>query len=289
MGLNPFARRPTSQTSGANRRRSTRVEFATAIILTGRDAAGQPFREETATTTVSLHGARLRTIREILVGMVVGVENPCGGKAEKAVCVRVDKSAPGENAHHIAVQLVHAGNIWGLENPPADWKTAAEAPLLGRTDSTAHATAASGMPPPVTPPAGDAFSESAGAPSLDSRFAELEQRSAQLLESVIQILRRQAEEIMASVLQEMEARLKAQEAVAEARINGRAEKALADIESSIEAMRRDVAEQLAARTARVVDSAEEDLRARISDLLAPLLGASAGVFPAKRSDPAAKK
>ena len=87
MGHSPFAGRSGSRTEAANRRRSTRLDRVVPIVLSGRDATGQVFRERTETCTVNLHGAKIKTRQPILVGMPITVDNPTTGGAEKSICV----------------------------------------------------------------------------------------------------------------------------------------------------------------------------------------------------------
>jgi len=101
MGQLPFVRRPGSPDVDSGRRRSTRVEAAVRVVLAGRDASGRPFREETVTSAVNLHGGRLKTRYQVVVGMQVGIENPRTGAAEKAICVGVEEPAPGESVRFI--------------------------------------------------------------------------------------------------------------------------------------------------------------------------------------------
>lgn len=279
MGSHPFAKRPASQTFYANRRRSTRVAFESPLILSGRGAGGQPFREETVTTTVSLHGARVRTAMEILIGMQVTVENPLNGKAEKAVCVRVEEPSLGDAAHYIAVQLVRAGNLWGLENPPADWGLE-PAQALGQT-----------APPftsAVEQPAETARLAS-GTPIIESQAVPWEQQSAALAESVLQILRPQVQALTSNALQEFENRMKRVEAEAGERLEQRAEEGLADVSHLIESLRSDLARELTACGAQVVDSAQADLRAKVAEILAPLMEITTTVLPGLRADTLSKK
>lgn len=274
MGLNPFLKRAGLQSSGTNRRRSTRVEFVTRIILSGRDANGQTFREETETDTVNLHGARLKTTHKLLVGMQVTIAHPQTGQAEKAVCVRVEEPAQGESTRHISVQLVRPGNVWGLENPPPDWALVA-ANVLGQNDPTV-----SGRFRALT---------SAVSPAGEAQAALLEKRSTELLESILGILRQQAEAITASALQEFEARLKKAEAEAGGRIDERTEKAMADVANFVETLREDMAEQLTARSVQMVDAAEVELRARVAEMLAPLMEITGHAIPPKSAEATHKK
>jgi len=291
MGQSPFVKRPGSPGLELGRRRSTRVEAAIRIILTGRDASGQPFREETETTTVNLQGARLKTRYQVLDGIQVGIENPRTGAAEKAICVRVEEPAPGQTAHYIAVQLLNPGNVWGIENPPADWETVAtelggRAPpsprpatkleVLPRLASTAAAAPAVLLPPPATPDA-------------DVLFAELEKRSAELMESVVQILRKQTDEIIAKALWGFQQRLEEATTAGETRFGERVDQAFAELESALKTFRADLEDELTARQEQAVESAEQALRARISELVSTIPGPGTGAFPGKPSGASSKK
>src|SRR5574337_291695 len=132
MGKSPFAKHPTSEELGASRRRSTRVDYACAIIISGRDATGRAFSERTETSVVNLHGCKLRTTYSVLVGMQVVIACPASGLSENAICMRIWESVPGETMHDIAVQLVKPQNLWGVENPPADWQAVSEMMVYGR-------------------------------------------------------------------------------------------------------------------------------------------------------------
>ena len=273
MGSHPFAKRSNSSNSQVNRRRSTRVDFETPVILSGRNVSGQTFREETATTTVSFHGAKIRTVAEVLVGMQVCVENPSTGQQEKAVCVRVD--AEENSTRSIAVQLVRPGNIWGLENPPADWG-------VEQALNTAVQTAIAKSP--------DASKESGPSiPILESQAVPWEVQSAALTESILQNLRPQVQALMENALQEFEGKLKRVETETGSRLEARSEKVLSDITLMVESLRSELAKQLATQGAQAVDSAEQDLRTRVAQILSPLAGLANTGAPKTFLEPMAKK
>jgi hypothetical protein len=283
MGQSPFAKRPATADGGAAKRRSTRVDYVCPIILSGRDAAGQAFREETQTATVNLHGCKLRTAHQVLVGMLVTLECPRSNLSGKAVCVITWDPAPGETAHNIAVQLVKPQNLWGLENPPPDWQAVAEALVHGRAVQPQRAAVATVSKPattpvPATPPA-------PGVPAIDLRLADLEMRSAQIMESVLQIIRAQAEEIVQNTLEEFRQQVQALTKDAEEHLRQRAEQAYDDVASSLTTLRADLAEQLMQRTEQVVNSAEEALRTKVGELFATILSPA----PSKPVEPAPKK
>jgi hypothetical protein len=293
MGQGPFAKRSTSVSAPPNRRRSTRFAFVAPIIISGRDATNQPFREDTETFTVSFHGASLKTRNQILNGMHLTVENLLEGVVEEAICVSVAESEPGQDQYLIAIQLLKPRNMWGVKNPPADWQSAAEESRQTLTSTPAPwPTVAAAPEAPVR------------RDSVVPQSAEMEQRSAELAESVLQLLRRQAAGILRESLKELEVRLKVLESGAEARliqhsekaiadakaqISKKAENAVADAEVSLTKLRRDLLEQLTTRTERAVASAEEKLRERIAELSSPLLEKSPNVHPEKKIFPDAKK
>ena len=83
MDNNPFSQLTNAQDSLTGRRRSTRIEFTTTVLLSGKDAVGAPFREFTQTLIVNLHGCKVRTSYRIMVGMLVTVECPKAGTSGK--------------------------------------------------------------------------------------------------------------------------------------------------------------------------------------------------------------
>jgi hypothetical protein len=266
MGTNPFFKSPFSRQGGINRRRSTRIDWQVRIVLTGRDAKGETFREDTHTVKVNLHGAKLKTSREILVGMQVAIENPQTGACEKGVCVRIEEDVPGEDARYIAVQLVRPGNIWGVNEPPEDWEVVAEnmlGPAAGRGEKPAS---------PSSPSA---------SPIIESQAVTWEQQSAELVESALQILRRQIEALLSASLGEFEKRMRLLEKETSQRLEERSGKALREVSTLVKGMREEISAQISAHGDRVVDAAERDLRAKVAEILSPLSGVAADLMPAK--------
>jgi hypothetical protein len=276
MGQFPFLKRPGSQDETMGRRRSTRVEVVLPIILTGRDASGWPFREETETSTVNLHGGRLKTHHQVLVGMQVGIENPRTGAAEKAICVWVEDPAPGQTAHYIAVQLINPGNVWGIETPPPDW---------GQVAAGLGARAAQ----PSRPPAGVATPPAAPPIDVDVRFAEFEQRAAEVMESALQIVRRQTEQIVANALEQLRQHLDQTVAMEETAFDQRIEQAFAELEAALKTFREDLEDELAARREKAVAAAEQMLRAKLATTAATLRAPGTNVPASSPGDAAARK
>jgi hypothetical protein len=289
MAQLPFVRRPGSSPADLGRRRSTRVEAAVRVILTGRDASGQPFREETVTTTVNLHGGRLKTRHQVLVGMQIGIENQHTGEAGKAICVRVEEPAPGEDVRFIAVQLLNPTNIWDIEDPPADWEEET-GEWRERVPASTPAAKAEVVPRPATAPPAAVGSSTPAAPfDVDVRFAEHEQRLAELMESALQILRRQANEIVSTALREFQERLAVTATAGEARCNQRVEQAFAELESALKTFRADLEDELKARCEEATASAERALREKVASLVSTILVPGAGPSLGKPPTPGAKR
>jgi hypothetical protein len=285
MGQSPFRKHAVSaDQAGASQRRSTRVDFACPIVVSGRDASGQSFREETETSTVSLHGCKLPTRHQVLVGMMVSIECAATQASAKGVCVHVFDPQAGDATHEIAVQLLKPQNMWGLENPPPDWEAVARelakgGPTLVRAEGASAVPESVGRPTPssveVAPQGGQPVRAEAvppaALPDTETQLAILEQRAAQLMESVLQILSTQADECVRATVDTLRQQVAALVKEAEEQIKKRAEKTYEDVEGSLFGLRADLAEQLSQRTEQIVANAEEALRARVGEMFAKML------------------
>lgn len=282
-----------------NNRRSTRVDFVTTVFISGKDSTGTPFREFTQTTSVNMHGCRVRTAYGILVGMLVIVECPQAGTWGKGICIRVWDALPGVIGHEIAIQLTTPQNLWGVPNPPADWEEVAKACGQGaatRAENFATSTAVSApraastsqSPPPVqsimvaqspmsaaataAPTAVFPITSVATAPAWprpeggaanEDRLADLDRRAKQIVELALDSLRRQAEEYVRSSLGEFHQRMDALIRESEARIRQDLQQSYENSAGSLIALRTDLTEQMAARGSQLIRSLEDILRARL--------------------------
>jgi hypothetical protein len=298
-------------------RRSTRIDYVTTVLLSGKDASGTPFREYTQTAIVNMHGCKVRTSYRILVGMLVSLECPKAGMSGKGVCVRVWEAAPGVAGHEIAVQLIKPQNLWGVPNPPADWEKVAKAMAQGRAGNSETPARPAAAPPPVSraqvnaprppaptpvvvstpvappsapvrvgnPPATTAATPQVPAlsppsaapppvaapvrpapvtgPTIEQRLAELERRSTQLVESVLDILRSQAEQYTRISLEEFRQQMDALIQDAEARMRQSFQRAYEESAGSLIGLRTDLMEQMASRGAQLIRSTEDTLRTRL--------------------------
>lgn len=292
MDSNLFSHTAKTQDVPATPRRSTRIEFVTPVFLSGRDAAGQPFRELTQTVLVNLHGCRLRTSYRVLVGMLVTLECPKAGTTGNAVCVKVWDPAEGVTGHEIAVQLIKPQNIWGVSNPPADWESVAKSMVQGRLaaaeqSSRAVASAPVAAPGPVPAPASvpPVRMRAPVLSTVEQRLGEFERRAQQLVESVLEILRTQAEELTRSSLEEFRAQVDVLIRDAEERLREGSQQSYEESAASLIGLRADLAEQMTSRSAQLIRSADDALRTRFRELF----GTRSKVVPPKPTEQASRK
>jgi hypothetical protein len=282
MDKHPFSHATTSQESPSHLRRSKRIEFVTPVVLSGRDAAGQRFREVTQTVLVNLHGCKLRTSHRVLVGMLVELECPEAGTKGKAVCVKVWNDRAGAAEHEIAVQLIKPQNLWGVPDPPEDWKIVAKTLVEGPSPEAEPPTPIGAPPlqsespplpvvtapvPEVDPSAALTDQPSLGTLSVDLRLAELEGRSARLMESFLAIMRRQAEEITRTSLEEFRQQVEVLLRHAEERLRQTIDQSYEASASPLTGLESDLANQMNSRKDQLIRSAEETLRARFREVL----------------------
>lgn len=106
-------------------RRSTRVDCAIPMKVSGVDAWRGPYTEQVSTLTVSAHGCKYQSAHQVLNDSVVILEfNGDRAKTARSARGRVTyvkrPSGPGL-LFETAIELDHPGNIWGLDQPPTDW------------------------------------------------------------------------------------------------------------------------------------------------------------------------
>jgi hypothetical protein len=297
MENKPFLHLSKTQDAGSSRRRSTRIDYVTTVLLSGKDASGTPFREFTQTSIVNLHGCKVRTSYRILVGMLVTIECPKVGTSGKGVCVRVWDPLPGVAGHEIAIQLIKPQNLWGVADPPPDWELVVKAMVQGRLAPTERALRpASAVPsaaspqyaaprtpapsptprvpavppaipavPPVAPPP---QIPSVAGPTIEQRLAELERRATQLVESVLDIMRGQAEEMTRNSLEEFRQQVDALIQDAEGRLRQGLQQAYEESAASLIGLRTDLLEQMSSRGAQMIRSTEDTLRSRLRNQFA---------------------
>jgi len=101
-------------------RRWTRLHLSCRIVVSGKDAEGREFTEETETLNVNKFGASIRTSRSYTPGQVITVltKGPCHIGQFQVVWVG-EPETPQER--RIGVEFLQARRFWGVEFPPEDW------------------------------------------------------------------------------------------------------------------------------------------------------------------------
>jgi hypothetical protein len=98
-------------------RRGTRVTCEIEITLTSLDPA-HPFSEPSRTLLVNPQGCAVRFRRPLEIGAVVRLQGLAAGTTATA---RVVNCIPIEKFWLLGLALDEPGNVWGIQNPPADW------------------------------------------------------------------------------------------------------------------------------------------------------------------------
>jgi exonuclease VII large subunit len=100
-------------------------------------------------------------------------------------------------------------------------------------------------------------------PTVEQRLAELERRSTQLMESVLDIMRGQAEDLTRNCLEEFRQQVDALIQDAQGRLRQGLQQAYEESASSLIGLRSDLMEQMASRGAQMLRSTEDTLRTRL--------------------------
>ena len=108
------------------KRRSTRIEQAVPLVVSGVDALGRPFQEHTSTLIINCHGTRYQSKHYVLKNMWVTLEvpHPESGHNPRAVRGKVtwiQRPHSVRQLFQIALELENPGNVWGIAFPPEDW------------------------------------------------------------------------------------------------------------------------------------------------------------------------
>jgi len=101
-------------------RRSSRLQFRRRIKISGVDAQGTEFNEDTETICLSKFGASLRSDHKFSLGQTLTVQTLDQGHTGQFQVVwigEVDTREEGE----IGIEWLDARRFWGIEFPPEDW------------------------------------------------------------------------------------------------------------------------------------------------------------------------
>jgi exonuclease VII large subunit len=119
------------------------------------------------------------------------------------------------------------------------------------------------MAPVAPPPAAPMRPAPIAGPTIEQRLAELERRSMQLMESVLDIMRGQAEELTRNCLEEFRQQVDALIQDAQGRLRQALQQGYEESAASLIGLRSDLMEQMASRGAQMLRSTEDTLRTRL--------------------------
>jgi hypothetical protein len=113
-----------SSQAGVQRRRTERVSESVPLIVRGIDLLGQPFEERTSTLALNLNGCRYASKHHLPKNTWVTLELLQGGQRRnvRARVAWIQRPHSVREFFQIAVELETPANIWGVEDPPADWQ-----------------------------------------------------------------------------------------------------------------------------------------------------------------------
>lgn len=102
-----------SQSETLGRRRSTRLSLAVPVVLSGKDADGKEFNEDTRTISVNKHGGRIASTHRFAWGAEVIVKNRFTGQSAKANVIWTGSGQDPQAPKEVGIQLQEPQNIWG--------------------------------------------------------------------------------------------------------------------------------------------------------------------------------
>jgi tetratricopeptide (TPR) repeat protein len=126
-------------TSVPSKRRSTRVAAGVSMNVRGVDGNGQAFVERRVTLEVSFQGCKYYSRYDLPKDTWLTVEIPnqeenAGKQPYRARVAWLRRSPQLRGLFQVGVEFEAAGNIWGLANPPEDWRHADAPPASGESE-----------------------------------------------------------------------------------------------------------------------------------------------------------
>jgi hypothetical protein len=143
----------TSASTELRKRRSTRIVQAVPLAVTGVDALGRPFVEQTSSLIINCHGCRYQSKHYVLKNMWVTMEIPNAESGQPPRTVRgrvawIQRPRTVRQLFQVALELEVSGNVWGIAFPPEDWTAFPELAQVVMKLDTARETPQ--LPPAVT-------------------------------------------------------------------------------------------------------------------------------------------
>ncbi len=98
-------------------RRSDRVYLELEVVISGADAVGQDFVEETRTLVVTQHGAKIVSTRTLVPDQVILIQ--CRRTRREADARIVGQIREDSEGNYYGIELLDLDvNLWGIEFPP---------------------------------------------------------------------------------------------------------------------------------------------------------------------------
>jgi hypothetical protein len=115
---------PPGQTTKQTRR-SSRIARRLPIAVTGIDALGQSYKENTSTVTINRHGCDYLSRHFTPKNSVVMLEmRDAGSRPPVPGCVVwVRRPHTVRELFHVGIEFETPGNVWGIQFPPEDWSS----------------------------------------------------------------------------------------------------------------------------------------------------------------------
>jgi hypothetical protein len=112
--------------SGRGSRRSTRINQAIRLAVSGVDSFRGPYNEEVSTVTINCHGCKYESKRDVLPNAFVMLELNGKGEDSTPISTRghvkwVQRPTEQGGLYQTAIELDEPRNIWGIDSPPSDW------------------------------------------------------------------------------------------------------------------------------------------------------------------------
>jgi curved DNA-binding protein CbpA len=125
--LGPVTERTHFDNSGPLRRRSTRVQQAMPLTVSGTDALNNTFEEQTGTVSINCHGCRFFSRHHLVKDDWLAIEIPALNTQDIAQNLQArvawaEKSGWMKEMFQVGVEFETPGNVWGLADPPEDWQ-----------------------------------------------------------------------------------------------------------------------------------------------------------------------
>jgi PilZ domain len=102
------------------RRRSMRVLLSVPITVTGKNARGETFTEETRTLVVNAHGALISLAATMMGGQRISVSNKATHKSIDCRVVHLGSAQAGKVQMGIEFEK-SCSAFWQIDFPPDDW------------------------------------------------------------------------------------------------------------------------------------------------------------------------